>query len=413
MRLAVELYGTLVGTIEVAARTFDFTPTLEGIERFGANSPVLSVAIPLTPRQRRDHAGRRRSWFGELLPEGDQYDYMLAQGGIPRGDTPAFLARFGRDVAGALQIWDLDDPSEPAKQGLKKLTDVQVRALLEDPIGAPLANAPGIGKSSLGGVQPKVVLVRKGEGWAQALGGYPTTHILKPRLGGDKATVIYDEEYGSRLARRMNLADFDTYVYDFAGLPALVIERFDRAGGERVHQEDFSQALGAIRNEKYQEVGGVVSLKRVADSLIKNAPGEDLIRFARMVVFAVAIGNLDMHTKNIGLIHPVDGDVALAPAYDVVPQVHLPNDGKLALAVNKRYRHSEITRDDLRAEFVDWGLRGSARVINNTLEELQAIAKEEVELDGAALALQDQILVFVDNLLSGSPVGGRRDEGGG
>lgn len=407
MRLAVELYNTLVGTIEGNARTFDFTPTAEGIEQFGPNSPVLSVAIPLAPKQRRDHAGRRRSWFGELLPEGDQYDYMLTQGGIARGDTPAFLARYGRDVAGALQIWDLDDPSEPAKQGVKKLTDKQVRALLEDPIGAPLANDPETGKSSLGGIQPKVVLVGTTSGWAQALGGYPTTHILKPRLSAGKATAIYDEEYGSRLARRMGLADFDTYVREFDGLPTLVIERFDRADGERVHQEDFSQALGATRNEKYQGVGGVVSLKRVADSLIKNAPGEDLVRFARMVVFAVGIGNLDMHTKNIGLIHPVDGDVTLAPAYDVVPQAHMPNDGKVAMAVNKRYRHSEITRDDLHAEFMDWGLRNPARVINSTLEELQGLAKEEAELDGAAPDLQYHVLGFVDNLLSGSPVGGR------
>lgn len=407
MRLAIELYDTVVGTIEGDARAFDFSPTVEGIERFGPNSRVLSVAIPLAPNQRRDHAGRRRSWFGELLPEGDQHDYMLTQGGITRGNTPEFLARYGRDVAGALQIWDLDDPSEPARQSLNKLTNKQVRALLDDPIGAPLANAGEAGKSSLGGIQPKVVLVRSKTGWAQALGGYPTTHILKPQLGGDKATVIYDEEYGSRLARGMRLADFDTYIQDFDGLAALVIERFDRVDGQRVHQEDFSQVLGATRNEKYQEFGGVVSLKRVADSLIKNAPGEDLLRFARMVVFAVGIGNLDMHAKNLGLVHPVDDDATLAPAYDVVPQVHMPNDGKLALAVNRRYRHSEITRDDLHAEFVDWGLRRAASVINDTLEELRAVAREEEELDGAALGLQDQILVFVDNLLVGSPVGGR------
>jgi serine/threonine-protein kinase HipA len=409
MRLAIELYGTVVGTIEGDARTFDFIPTDEGIERFGPNSAVLSVAIPLVPQRRRDHASRRRSWFGELLPEGDQYDYMLAQGGLPRDDTPAFLARYGRDVAGALQIWDLDDPTEPPEPGLKKLRDTEVRELLENPIAAPLANAPGTGKSSLGGIQPKVVLVHTESGWAQALGGYPTTHILKPRLSGDKSTVIYDEEYGSRLARRMGLADFATSVHEFDGLPALVIERYDRAGEARVHQEDFNQALGATRNEKYQEFGGVVSLKRVADALIKNAPGEDLLRFARMVILAVGIGNLDMHTKNIGLVHPVDGEVRLAPAYDMVPQAHMANDGKLALAVNKRYRHSEITRDDLHAEFAEWGVRNAARTITTTLEELQAIARDEVELDGAALALQDRILVFVDNLLYGSPAGGRSD----
>ncbi|MCS5713535.1 HipA N-terminal domain-containing protein [Herbiconiux sp. CPCC 205716] len=133
MRLAVELYGTVIGTIEGDARTFDFVPSREGIEQFGPNSAVLSVAVPLTPTQRRDHAARRRNWFGELLPEGDQYDYMLAQGRLARGDTPAFLARYGRDTAGAAQIWDIDDPAEPVEPGLELLTDREVRRLLEDP----------------------------------------------------------------------------------------------------------------------------------------------------------------------------------------------------------------------------------------------------------------------------------------
>ena len=398
MRLAVELYGTVVGRLEGDARTFDFSPTEEGIERFGANSQVLSVAIPLTPAQRRDRVARRRNWFAELLPEGDQYDYLLAQGGLRRDDTPAFLARYGRDVAGALQIWDLDDPTEPKTPTTRTVTGAEIRALLEDPIGSPLANDPQLGKSSLGGVQPKIVLVRTPSGWAQALGGYPTTHILKPRLGGDKATVIYDEEYGSRLARRLGLADFATSIEQFVGLPTLVIERYDRIGGERVHQEDFSQVLGAGGNQKYQEIGGVVSLRRVADALKTHASEADLRRLARMVVFAAGIGNLDLHTKNLGLLHLADGEVTIAPAYDVVPQAHLPNDGRMALAVNGKYRHGDITGEDLAAEFASWGLRRAPATVDATLEELRAAVLSEIPLDGAFPALQEQILGFIDQL---------------
>ncbi|WP_417564206.1 type II toxin-antitoxin system HipA family toxin [Microbacterium sp.] len=405
MSLAVELYGTVIGTLRGDARAFDFSPTDEGIQRFCANSPILSVAIPLAPGQRRDMAARRRNWFAELLPEGDQYDYMLAQGGIRRGDTPAFLARYGRDVAGALQVWDLDDPTEPKRPGIRAVTSTEVRTLLEDPIGAPLANDPVLGKSSLGGVQPKVVLVRTPEGWAQALDGYPTTHILKPRLGGNNATVIFDEEYGSRIARRLGLAGFSTSIEQFDGLPAIVIERYDRVAGARVHQEDFSQALGASRNEKYQEVGGVVSLRRVAEALTRHAPETDLRRLGQMVVLAVAIGNLDMHTKNLGLLHPIDGDVTLAPAYDVVPQAHMSNDGKLALAVNKKYRHLDITRDDLYIELASWGLRRSSIVVDETLDELASIIEDEAPLDGAFAGLRAQILGFVDNLRNGRPAG--------
>ena len=120
MRLAVELSGTVVGTLTGDVRSFDFIPSAAGIERFGTNSTALSVTLPLTPTQRKDLAGRRRNWFSELLPEGDQYDFMLAQGGLRRGDTLGFLARYGRDVAGALQLWDVDDPTEPRIPALRK-----------------------------------------------------------------------------------------------------------------------------------------------------------------------------------------------------------------------------------------------------------------------------------------------------
>ncbi len=404
MRLAVELYGEVIGTIEGDSRSFDFHPTDDGMNRFGVNSSILSVAIPLTPSPRRDQASRRRNWFAELLPEGDQYDHLLAQAGLRRGDTPGFLARYGRDVAGALQIWDLDDPTEPLPQEIRPLSRVAVRALLEDPMGEPLGNDRSLGKSSLGGVQPKIVLVRTEDGWAQSLGGYPTTHILKPRLPGGLSSVIYDEEYGSRLMRRIGLADFDSEVEDFDGLPALVIERFDREDGHRVHQEDLSQALGAERNQKYQELGGVVSLRRVADVLRRSARRDDLQRLAAMVTAAVALGNLDMHTKNIGLLHSADGRVSLAPAYDFVPQAHMPNDGRLALAVNGKYRLAEITAEDLLAEFASWQLRRPEPTVTDTLRGLATAVGSVQPLAGAYPGLQDQIGGIIDNLSGGRPV---------
>lgn len=140
MHLAVELDGTQVGTLEGDARSFDFTASDAGRERLGTNSLALSVAIPLSPVSRRDHAARRRNWFAELLPEGDQYDHMLAQARLRRGDTLGFLARYGRDVAGALQLWDLDDPTEPRTPGLRAVTPQEIRGLLDDPSG-PLSRS--------------------------------------------------------------------------------------------------------------------------------------------------------------------------------------------------------------------------------------------------------------------------------
>ncbi len=94
MKLALDLYGVNIGHLEGEdARTFDFVATGEARAAFGVNSRVLSVLMPLTKAGPRQHAGRRRNWFAELLPEGDQLDYMLAQSKIRRGDVPSFLAR--------------------------------------------------------------------------------------------------------------------------------------------------------------------------------------------------------------------------------------------------------------------------------------------------------------------------------
>lgn len=407
MRLAVELYDTRIGFLTGDARTFDFAASAEGVARFGTNSTVLSTAIPLRPEQRRDHASRRRNWFAELLSEGDQYDSMLAQGGLRRGDTLAFLARYGRDVAGALQIWDPDDPTEPRTPELRTVDRPEIRALLEDPLGSPLGNASATGRTSLGGVQPKILLSRKDDAWAQALGGAPTTHILKPRLSGERASVIFDEEYGSRLARLLGLADFATWIEDFAGLPALVIERYDRHDGARIHQEDFNQILGAAGNQKYQEIGGVASLRRVADALTRHTSRSSLRRFARMLILAVAIGNLDMHLKNLGLLHFPDGETELAPAYDVVPQARHSGDGRFALAVNGVYRHAAVTRADLESEITAWGVRRAAQIIDDTLEELTEAALAEVPLVGSHPGLQDDIMAFIRNLHAGLPAGFR------
>lgn len=400
MKLAVELYGKCLGVLEGDNRDFDFHVSSEALAEFGQNSLVLSTAIPLTQKPVRSYAERRRNWFRELLPEGEQYEHMLMQGGLRRGDTLGFLARYGRDVAGALQIWDLDDPTEPLPQEVRRISERQVRGLLEDPLGMPLGNDKTAGKSSLGGVQPKIVLVKDNEGWAQPLGGYPTTHILKPQLTGTLKTTIFDEEYAMRLAKELGITSVNTEIVVFAGLPTLVIERYDREAGSRVHQEDFNQALGAAGNNKYQEVGGVVSLQRIAQVLRRNATLSEVEALGRQLVFSCAVGNLDMHTKNVSLLHHRSGQVTLAPAYDVVPQTHMPNDGKMALAINKKYRHHEITYTDLVAELSSWGLPRSDGLVNEVLKQTEGLVTQRRPLPGAYEDLQTDILTSIARLAS-------------
>ena len=131
-------------------------------------------------------------------------------------------------------------------------------------------------------------------------------------------------------------------------MPAVVIERYDRspdAPQGRIHQEDFNQVLGAAGNQKYQKYGGKVSLERIARVFSAIGDRDSLERLFKLVVVSVAVGNLDLHAKNVSLLHRPDGSMTLSPAYDVVPQAHQPNDGEVALAVGGEYRHAAITME--------------------------------------------------------------------
>lgn len=413
MRLAVELYGRRIGHLEGGdSRTFTFTETAEAVREFGAGSRILSVAIPLGVHPRRADAGRRRNFFAELLPEGRIRTAMFDAAGI-RGDDDvlAFLGVYGRDVAGALQIWNLDDPTEPKEGAGMPVDDRQIRSLMERYLRTPLGNAPHHGRTSLAGVQPKIVLARDGGTWLQAIDGYPSTHILKPALadGSVRESMIFDEEYGARVARSAGIRAVDARIERFAGLDALVITRYDRDASypeNRVHQEDFNQVLGASGDQKYQEHGGRVTLRRVAEALeVAGAPRE-VETLAEQVVLACAIGNLDLHAKNLSVLHLHDGTVRLAPAYDVVPLTHVPGiDGRMAMAVGGVYVHAAITRADIIRELGSWRFRRAERVVDEVLARLLDAAEREAPLPGAAPTIQEDVVRITRNLVSGEAAG--------
>ncbi|RBO90893.1 type II toxin-antitoxin system HipA family toxin [Nocardia puris] len=405
--LVVELYGTRVGVLTGTWRNFDFVSDPGAVEQFGIDSPILSVAIPLVAVTTRARKARRQAFFRELLPEGRMLTRLAAEAGVAEQDSIGLLRRFGRDTAGALQIWDPDVPGEPKQPQIELLSAADVARMLTNVHDNPLGNKPIGGKTSLAGVQDKIVLARTAEGWNRVIDGYPSTHILKPVLQ-DFPTVIYDEEYGARFARAIGLTEFHTWIEDFDGVPTLVVERYDRsadAPAGRIHQEDFNQALGAVGTQKYQRLGGKVSLARIAGVLEAIGDLESRQRLLRMTVLAVAVGNLDMHAKNLSLLHRPDGSMTLAPAYDTVPQAHQPSDGELALAVDGVYRHAAITRAHLVSEGRSWGLPDVERIIDETLDTIRATAASERPHPSAHKSLDEDILRFTANLISGRAVG--------
>lgn len=405
--LVVELYGTRAGVLRGTWRTFDFLPDPAAVVKFGIDSPILSVAIPLTVVAVRSRRERRQNFFRELLPEGRMLTRLAQQAGVAELDVIRLLRAYGRDVAGALQIWDPDVPGEPKQPALEPLSSAGVASMLEHVQDNPLGNRPAGGKTSLAGVQDKIVLARAEGGWNRVIDGWPSTHILKPE-SRDYPTSIYDEEFGARFARAAGLTTFPTWIEEFEEVPAVVIERYDRSADApqgRIHQEDFNQVLGAAGDQKYQKYGGKVSLERIARVFSDLGDGDSLERLFKLVVISVAVGNLDMHAKNVSLLHRPDGSMTLSPAYDVVPQAHQPNDGEVALAIGGEYRHAAITMDHLRAEGRAWGLATAADVTEEALATVLHLASTETPHNRAYSGLNRDIAWFASNLLAGRAAG--------
>jgi serine/threonine-protein kinase HipA len=405
--LVVELYGKQVGTLAGPWRTFDFLPDPAAVAAFGIDSPIMSAAIPLTAVPVRSRKARRQNFFHELLPESRMLTRLAQQAGLAEQDVIGLLRSYGRDVAGALQIWDPDIPGEPKRPALEPLTRAGVAEMLEHVQQNPLGNKPDGGKTSLAGVQDKIVLARTGDTWNRVIDGWPSTHILKP-LSQDYPTVIYDEEYGARFARAAGLASFPTWIEEFEGVPAVIIERYDRSADApqgRIHQEDFNQVLGAAGNQKYQKYGGRVSLERIARVFSATGDRDSMERLFKLAVVSVAVGNLDMHAKNLSLLHRPDGSMTLSPAYDIVPQVHQPNDGEVALAMSGEYRHAALTLDHLAAEGGTWGLANAADLACDTLSAVLELAMAETPHLDAHPGLASDIAGFAGNLLQGRAAG--------
>jgi serine/threonine-protein kinase HipA len=132
---------------------------------------------------------------------------------------------------------------------------------------------------------------------------------------------------------------------------------------------------------------------------------DSLKRLFKLVTLSAAIGNLDMHAKNISLLHQPDGSMTLSPAYDVVPQAHQPNDGEFALAIGGEYRHAALTMSHLTAEGRAWGLPGADKLAAETATLVLQLASTETPHEHAHPRLAQDITGFAANLLAGRAIG--------
>ena len=282
------------------------------LQRPGAVS--LSHSLPL--RKERFRRKECRGFFAGILPEESTREIIARNLGISARNDYAMLERIGGECAGAVTFLPHGEPMPDRHYGYRELSDEELAAILKELPRRPLlAGEEGV-RLSLAGAQDKLVVRIERGTIGVPLGGAPSTHILKPsveRFDG----VVFNEAFCMQLAAAAGLPAAAVQVRDVAGIHYLLVERYDRLHRpvpdgapvvERLHQEDFCQALGIVSEQKYQKEGGP-SLKQCFALLreVSSAPVIDLARLLDDVVFNYIVGNNDAHGKNFSLLYRPGG----------------------------------------------------------------------------------------------------------
>jgi len=315
----------------------------------------LSQSLPL--RKRPFQRKECRGFFSGILPEQSKREIIARNLGISARNDYAMLERIGGECAGAVTFVPEGQALPDRHYGYRRLEPPELAAILKELPKRPLlAGEEGI-RLSLAGAQDKIAVRIEGDAVCLPLGGAPSTHILKPAVERFEG-VVFNEAICMKLAAEAGLPAASVETRKVDGIDYLLVERFDRIrrpapGGEpvveRLHQEDFCQALGIVPEYKYQKEGGP-SLKQCFELLraISSAPVIDLARLLDAVIYNHLVGNNDAHGKNFSLLYRSigreDPEIRLSPLYDVVSTLYYPElSPEMAMRIGGESSSEKVT----------------------------------------------------------------------
>lgn len=343
--LEVWLFADRVGTLALVDGRLSFRYAPGWLSR--PDALALSASLPLQAEPFDDRTSR--PFFAGLLPEGQMRRLIAQRFQVSGQNDFALLDHIGGECAGAVSFLEPGQALRTSAQGddVQWLSDEEVVAILDElPRRPMLAGRDGL-RLSLAGAQDKLPVVFDGERIGLPLEGAPSSHILKPAIVAVEDSVI-NEGFCMALAEAMQLKPAKAKIHVVLDRPFLLVERYDRvviAPGhrQRLHQEDFCQALGVVPEMKYQNEGGP-DLTQCFD-LVRRATrpsAPQVLRLFDYVIFNALIGNHDAHAKNFSLLYSGKPPV-LAPLYDTLSTAVYPTlTPKMAMKIGSKYKFSEV-----------------------------------------------------------------------
>jgi serine/threonine-protein kinase HipA len=343
--LEVWLFDERVGTLSLIDGRLQFRYAADWLKQ--PNAIALSCSLPLQEDPFDDRT--TRPFFAGLLPEGRMRHLITQQFHVSAQNDFALLDHIGGECAGAVTfVAPGQSLRSSAPDGeVQWLSDEEVIAVLDElPHRPMLAGRDGL-RLSLAGAQDKLPVVVDGNRIGLPRNGTPSSHILKPAIHAIEDSVV-NEGFCLALADAMQLKPARSRMHSVGDKRFLLVERYDRvwdAQGrlQRLHQEDFCQALGVVPEMKYQNEGGpdlaqcFALVRRITRP---NAP--QVLRLLDYVIFNALIGNHDAHAKNFSLLYAGKAPV-LSPLYDTLSTAVYPRlTPKMAMKLGSRYKFSEV-----------------------------------------------------------------------
>ena len=319
------------------------------------NAVPLSAFLPL---QSEEFSQKQCiPFFSGLLPEEDSRKKIADYLHISETSTLKLLEALGGECAGLISILTEGDSLSTEtsyslnSENYELLDDKKLSDFIEKMNTRPLIKADDKLRLSLAGAQEKLALTKiKGE-WYLPLNGAPSTHILKPARTGSLSSLAQNEYICMKLAKSFGLPVPVVDLLKIAGKDVFVIERYDRIKDgnfiQRLHQEDFCQALGIMSTSKYQNDGGP-GIADIFNTITKvcTVPALETQKFLRYVIFNYLMGNCDSHGKNYSLLYK-NNRVELSPLYDVVSTVIYPGlTEKLSMKIGEHYEIQKVSKED-------------------------------------------------------------------
>ncbi len=270
-------------------------------EEFQKRQISISTQLPISEKEHLSKNGLH-PFFDNLIAEGPLAKIQAKSIGVKETDRFELLIAFGSDLIGAVSIVDPNPNYEIKIDPEDYFQELSLRS-----------------KASISGVQPKLLVVKKGTKFHPANyngEGASSTHIAK--LQGEFPLIVENEFLAMKATELLLFNDevAQVEISEVEGLgQALLVKRFDRnENGEKLHFEEFTQLLNIESGNKY-----FGSYKDMADYMNKSrlCTKADVEKLLRRIFACILLGNTDAHLKNFAMFRQRDA-LNFTPIYDMV-----------------------------------------------------------------------------------------------